>query len=331
MEDRKLDHINLAFESAQSAWDRDMRFNYEPLLAGHPTSNVDLSLQFLNKTMRFPLWVSSMTGGTAQAKHININLAKACHAFGLGMGLGSCRKMISNPESIPDFQMRSHIGNHLPLYANIGIAQLEEWLYKKQLHNIHQIIELTEADGLIIHVNPIQEWVQPEGDRILHKPLDIINDSIAQLNIPIIVKEVGQGMGPLSVEAILSLPIAAFETAAFGGTNFAKLEQLRSSIPQWSENSAFTTIGHSLDEMLYFINTYFDKNPQADKQIILSGGVKDFLDGYYANQKCKYTSVYGHASAFLKYASISYEALCAFIQSQIDAYSMASQFLRVKS
>ncbi|NTV84971.1 MAG: isopentenyl-diphosphate delta-isomerase, partial [Bacteroidales bacterium] len=162
MTDRKKDHIELAFNAKTGKEEIDRRFFYEPMMAKHPAAGL-APFTFLGKTLRAPIWVSSMTGGTKLAGHINHNLAKVCREFGLGMGLGSCRPILDNEEHFEDFDMRGIIGDDLPFYANLGIAQLEEMVLKDDISPVNRLIERLRADGLIIHVNPLQEWLQPEG------------------------------------------------------------------------------------------------------------------------------------------------------------------------
>ena len=197
--DRKKDHIDLAFRSRTITEQRDSRFSYEPMLTTHPRKDVSLDKYFLGKAVRFPIWVSSMTGGTGIARDINRNLARACKDFGLGMGLGSCRKLLSSDDYLEDFAVRPYIGDQ-PLYANLGIAQLNELIAQKRLDDIRVMLDKIQADGLIIHVNPIQEWLQPEGDPIKGlAPIEAIEQLLEHVSYKIIVKEVGQGMGPLSI------------------------------------------------------------------------------------------------------------------------------------
>ena len=155
-ESRKRDHIELAFRSQIS--DLDTRFYYEPMLAAHPTDTAALATDFLGKKLCAPMWVSSMTGGTEQAQIINRNLAQACGEFGLGMGLGSCRKLLFDDARLADFVVRQYMGYEVPLFANLGIAQLEALIAANQLYRINDLLDKLEADGLIIHVNPLQEW-----------------------------------------------------------------------------------------------------------------------------------------------------------------------------
>ena len=171
-ESRKRDHIELAFQSQIEEGKLDHRFYYEPLLAAHPEKNSLPDFDFLGKKMRAPIWVSSMTGGTGFAGIINHNLARACKDFGMGMGLGSCRSLLFSDEHLKDFDVRNLIGEDLPFYANLGIAQLEELIDDNKIELVNTLLQKLRADGLIIHVNPLQEWLQPEGDRFRRPPIE---------------------------------------------------------------------------------------------------------------------------------------------------------------
>ncbi len=329
--ERKKDHIELAFRSRVSSSDIDSRFYYEPLLGPHPDENTDISVTFLGKKFNAPIWVSSMTGGTAIANIINKNLAKACGEYGLGMGLGSCRQLLFNDEYFEDFNVRKYIGSQ-PLYANLGIAQLEILISEGQTNKITKLINKLEADGLIVHVNPMQEWLQPEGDRFKVSPLVTIKRLLDILKYPIIVKEVGQGMGPESLKELFALPLAAVDFGAAGGTNFALLEILRSSEKMANHYSGLANTGHSALEMTEYVNQIV--NDQASqmlcKEVIISGGISDFLDGYYLTNKLQLSSIYGQASGFLKHAQGSYEALSEYVYMQIEGFKLAKTMLKVR-
>ncbi len=144
---RKKDHIELAFRSQVERLALDSRFFYEPALAAHPKPGSLPPISFLGKTLRTPVWVSSMTGGTALARTINRNLAQACAEFGMGMGLGSCRQLLYSDEYLPDFDVRDIIGPELPLYANLGIAQVENLLRNQQAPVIRDLLNRLRADG----------------------------------------------------------------------------------------------------------------------------------------------------------------------------------------
>jgi len=322
MEQRKQDHIRLT-EDARTA-EADPRFYYEPMLGHHAHLTVP-PVNFIGKTMLAPIWVSSMTGGTERAATINANLAQACAEFGLGMGLGSCRPLLIDRSRWNDFNLRPVLGESVPFFANLGIAQLEDLLRQKNLAKVQDLIHELAADGLIIHVNPLQEWLQPEGDRFTKPPLETIQEVLEQLKFPVIVKEVGQGMGPRSIHALLQLPIAALDFGAFGGTNFSKLEWLRAGNSDRLLQEPFIRVGHRAETMLHWVHQCLQQ-PTANiqcQQLIISGGIRDFLDGYYFVRVAKLASVYGQASGFLKHAQGDYSDLRTYVKGQIEGLSMA--------
>ena len=327
---RKRDHIELALKSQVKTLDN--RFYYEPLFAAHPEQGSLKPFIFLGKIVKLPMWVSSMTGGTDMARIINRNLAQACGEFGFGMGLGSCRQLLYSDEHFDDFNVRPLMGDDVPLFANLGIAQLENLIERNETALITKLITKLRADGLIIHVNPMQEWLQPEGDRFKKPPIETIKTLIAHLDYPLIVKEVGQGFGYESIKALLQLPLAAVDFAAAGGTSFSKLELLRRATEQQKMYGALAHIGHSAVEMVDFTNKSVEElgDKIRCRQIIVSGGIQDFLDGYYCIKKLTLPAIYGQASAFLKHAQGEYADLKAFIEMQIRGLELAEAFLRVR-
>ncbi|WP_321295242.1 isopentenyl-diphosphate delta-isomerase [Marinifilum fragile] len=330
MTDRKKDHIELAFRSQIEKSLVDDRFYYEPFINTHPKKEL-MPFTFLGKEIRTPIWVSSMTGGTKLAGKINANLAKACAEFGMGMGLGSCRLLLDDDKYLADFNVRHIIGSELPLYANLGICQLEELIRKNELSKISNLVAKLKADGIIIHVNPMQEWLQPEGDLILRSPIDSIKDLLKYADYPVIVKEVGQGFGPDSLNQLMQLPLQAIEFGAFGGTNFAKIEMMRNPDNQIQLYDPLTKIGHTANQMLEWTNAIVESNKDIKcKELIISGGIHSFIDGYFLTEKSKLPAIYGQASELLKYAKDSYSDLQSYIQSQIEGLKIAKAFLRLK-
>jgi len=328
---RKEDHIDLAFKSATQCSEKDNRFYYEPIHSGHLNKNLDLKSTIANKTLNYPIWVSSMTGGTEKAALINTNLAKVCGLYGLGMGLGSCRQLLYENKRIHEFDMRP-LMPHAPFFINLGIAQVEQLILKNELAKITDLINSLSADGLIVHINPLQEFLQPEGDIIEFAPIDTIITLLDKLTCPIMVKEVGQGFGPKSLNSLLELPLEAIELAGYGGTNFSKLELLRSEPIKMAAFEKVLAQGHSCTEMLTWINDFYDTEPELIKckKIIFSGGIKDFLDGYYFTKKSKLPSIYAQASGLLKYA-LDFESLCKYVELQIEGLTMAHSFLKLKA
>ncbi|GET24729.1 type 2 isopentenyl-diphosphate Delta-isomerase [Prolixibacter sp. NT017] len=327
--DRKLDHIKLAFQSQMNGIAADERFFYEPMLSGHPVDEPD-EISFAGKKLKAPVWVSSMTGGTKLANTINHNLARACGEFGLGMGLGSCRKLLDDDTYFSDFDVRIDIGDEQPLYTNLGIAQVEELLDKGQTDKIERLVERLRADGLIVHINPMQEWLQPEGNLIQHPPIETVERLLEQVQFPVIVKEVGQGFGPESLLRLLKLPLAAVDFGAFGGTNFARIELERNSDLNKEQYEPFVRVGMSAEQMLDAVNQMVDGGEEIKcRQLIISGGIQNFLDGYYLTEKSKLPAIYAQASAFLKYSQGEYEVLRNYVEAQLKGLRIAKAFLRI--
>ncbi|PXX97833.1 type 2 isopentenyl-diphosphate Delta-isomerase [Marinifilum breve] len=330
MTDRKKDHIELAFRSQIEKSFVDDRFYYEPFINTHLQKELK-PFSFLGKEIRTPIWVSSMTGGTKLAGKINANLARACAEFGMGMGLGSCRLLLEDDTYLEDFDVRHVLGSDLPLYANLGICQLEELIKNNELSKISNLVSKLQADGIIIHVNPMQEWLQPEGDLIVRPPIESIKDLLKYADYPVIVKEVGQGFGPNSLNQLLQLPLQAIEFGAFGGTNFAKIEMMRNPDKLIQLYEPLAKIGHTADQMLEWTNAIVESNKHIKcKELIISGGIHSFIDGYYLTEKSKLPAIYGQASELLKYAQDSYSDLQKYLQTQIEGLKIANTYLKLK-
>ncbi|MBC7429037.1 MAG: type 2 isopentenyl-diphosphate Delta-isomerase [Bacteriovorax sp.] len=332
-ETRKRDHIELTNKAQTGRPEVDSRFYYEPMQSAHPNSQTDISTTFLGKKISAPFWISSMTGGVGEARHINQNLARVCREFSLGMGLGSCRTLLDGDQYFADFNLRPILGPDLPLFANLGIAQVEKLVHSNNANKIFDMVNRLDADGLIVHVNPLQEWFQPEGDKFEFSPIVTIAklcNANANRQYKIIVKEVGQGMGPKSLKALLELPIDAIELASFGGTNFSKLELLRSQGTSVVEIEALSRVGHTSIEMISMLNNLLKANPKyMEKQIIISGGIENFLDGFYLQELLSFSSIIGQAKNFLNRAE-NYSDLIKFTEAQIEGLKMARAFLTVK-
>lgn len=331
MEDRKRDHIDLAFTSRLDGKHVDNRFDYEPLFGTH--QKTEQTYQFAGKKMRLPLWVSSMTGGTERAGTINKNLAQACAEFGLGMGLGSCRTLLDSPEHFNDFNIRPIMGDDVPLFANIGICQLETMLEKGTTEELDQLVDKLAADGLIVHINPLQEAFQPEGDHLKRPAIELLQDFLERTSMKIIVKEVGQGFGKASLRQLLQMPIDAIEFAAMGGTNFSLVELNRSDAVAAEVFNPFIHVGHTAEEMTHLVNQLLTELPQEGvqvKQLIISGGISSVLDGYYLTSISKLPAFYGMGSAFLRHAMGDYSKLRGFVEKIDQSWSLATNFLKVK-
>ncbi len=327
MQSRKKDHINLAYQAQLFEQEVSDLFNYEPMLVSNELKPLPKQ-KFLGKELSLPLWVSSMTGGTAEAKTINRNLAQACREFGMGMGLGSCRPLLESNDRFDDFNLREIIGPNLPLMANLGVAQVEKLLENGEVDKINQLVQQLKADGLMLHVNPLQELMQPEGDIYKNPPIETINQLLETFEFPLIIKEVGQGMGPKSLEALLKTNIAGIEFGALGGTNFSLIELMRSDEMVLEELGGLASVGHTAHEMIEFLND-FPADLLKSKEFIISGGMKP-LSGYYLMQNLKSPAIIGMAFQFLKYAREDYSQLQKYVSLVQKTLQIAQSFLHVE-
>ncbi len=325
---RKSDHIDLALNARTGTQSQDSRFIYEPMLSAFPT-DTKLPSKFLGHSLDYPIWISSMTGGSEMAGIINKRLARLAGNYGLGMGLGSCRILLESNTHLADFDLKSEMQGQ-PLFANLGIAQVEEMLREESTDKIVAMLEQLTADGLIVHVNPLQEWMQDEGDVLKQAPVETIAKLKKIISLPLIIKEVGQGMGPDSIRTLWDLEVDAIEFAAFGGTNFTALERMRSDAST-AYKSPFIQVGVTNEQMVDHYNAIYDAFDTHKMEVIVSGGISNYLDGYYFTKRIKGPAIYGMASAWLPYAQQSYEALEQFFLDQIKGLRMAQAYLKVAS
>ena len=327
MQSRKKDHIDLAYQAQMFEQDISDLFNYEPMLASNELKLLPKQ-RFLGKELKLPIWISSMTGGTAEAKKINQNLAKACRDFGMGMGLGSCRALLNSNERFDEFNIREIMGDDLPLMANLGIAQVETLLDSGEADKINHLIQKLQADGLMLHINPLQELMQPEGDIYKKPPIETLSLLLEKIESPIIVKEVGQGMGPKSLKAVLETKVAGIEFAALGGTNFSLIELMRSNKMELEELGEIAQVGHTALEMVEFLNE-MPVDVFKNKEFIISGGVKP-LSAYYLMNQLKAPAIAGMAFQFLKYAREDYSQLKQYVETVEKTLQIAHAFLHNK-
>jgi isopentenyl-diphosphate delta-isomerase len=323
---RKKDHLDLVSRSEVTV--RDPRFSYEPLLAAHPVDLSSLKIHFLGKELGAPVWISSMTGGVKESRRINENLAVCAREFGLGMGLGSCRSLLEGGGRWKDFSLRPLIGPDLPLFANLGIAQVADLVSAGEENRIHDMVARLQSSGLIIHVNPLQEFLQMEGTPFSRPPFEIIEEFLSTAGYPVIVKEVGQGMGPASLKKLISLPLAAIEFAGIGGTNFSLVELLRRN-DERGPHEGLVFVGHSAREMAQIIREEQLKKKTQVKctEFILSGGVRNYLDGYSLMSILPGSSIYGLAGPLLGPARKSAKALKEYMHDHLKGLAFAKAFL----
>jgi isopentenyl-diphosphate delta-isomerase len=223
--DRKAEHIRLALEDrnqfvahAFEAW----TFDHEAL-PDLDLDAIDLSTEFLGKRLAAPLLVSCMTGGTGIAARINRNLAEAAELRGVALGVGSQRKAIEDAGQASTFQVRD-VAPSIPLLANLGAIQLN---YGYGIDECRRAVDMIGADALALHLNPLQEAIQPEGQCAFAGLLPKMQAVASALPVPVIAKEVGSGITEATGRRLVDAGIRILDTAGVGGTSWARIEAQR--------------------------------------------------------------------------------------------------------
>ncbi|MGG6295826.1 type 2 isopentenyl-diphosphate Delta-isomerase [Leptolyngbya sp. AN02str] len=271
---RKAEHIRVCLEAdvqtqtTTSGLER-YRFNH-CCLPELDYNEVNLSTQFLGKTLQAPVLISSMTGGTDLARTINTRLAEVAQIFGFAMGVGSQRVAIENPDVVPSFSVRA-IAPDVLLFANLGAVQLN---YSYGLEECQRVVDWLEADALILHLNPLQECVQTKGDRNFRGLLPKIETLCRHLPIPVIAKEVGNGISAKMAQRLLDAGVSAIDVAGAGGTSWARVESERAADPiQRRLGNTFAAWGIPTADCLTSIRAIAPTIP-----LIASGGLRNGLD-----------------------------------------------------
>ena len=223
--DRKAEHIRLALEErmqwASRAFEH-VAFDHDAL-PDLDFDAIDLSVNFLGKRLRAPLLLSCMTGGTELAARINRNLAEAAESRGVALGVGSQRKALEDPSQAASFAVRS-VAPTIPLLANLGAVQLN---YGYDVDHCRRAVSMIGADALVLHLNPLQEAIQPEGQCRFAGLLPKMAEVARRLEVPVIAKEVGSGISEATGRRLFGAGIKILDTAGVGGTSWARIEAER--------------------------------------------------------------------------------------------------------
>jgi isopentenyl-diphosphate Delta-isomerase len=300
---RKADHIRICLEEdveflkTTSGFEK-YRFNH-CCLPELDYDEINLSQTFLGKTLNAPLLISSMTGGTEQAGIINLRLAQVAQHYKIAMGVGSQRVAVEKPQVVDTFAIRKHAPDAL-LFANLGAVQLN---YKYGLDQCLQAVDMLEADALILHLNPLQECIQPRGDKNFKGLLDKINALCSKIAVPVIAKEVGNGISKEMAQKLIAAGIKVIDVAGAGGTSWAKVEGERGeTVMERRLGKTFADWGLPTAECITNI-----KAVAPDIPLIASGGLRNGLDA--AKAIALGASVAGFAMPFLRAAADSETAV----------------------
>jgi isopentenyl-diphosphate Delta-isomerase len=261
-------------------------------------ADVDLTTEIFGRRLAAPLLISCMTGGTLEARRINGRLARVAQAHGLAMGLGSGRALIESADSIETFDVRSEAPEIL-LFANLGAVQLNKGYGAPECR---RLVELLRADALVLHLNPLQEALQPEGDTCFSGLLERIGHLCAVADFPIVVKEVGWGIAPDVVRALFDAGVAAVDIAGAGGTSWSEVERHRIAQP-WRARVAGAFAGWGIPTARCLIEA---RAVAPGELLIASGGIRPGLD--VAKSLALGADLVGIAGPFLRAADAGVEA-----------------------
>ena len=271
--DRKKDHVELTLtdgtQYVQNTGFERFRFIHNALPEVN-FSEVSTEAILLGRTFSFPLFISSMTGGYADASPVNAIIAEFCEQYDLPFGVGSQRAMLEDESLTNTFSVvRKHAPNAF-ICSNIGGAQLIGGLEVKM---INKIIDSIKADAVIVHLNPLQELMQPEGDRDFKGILHGIERLVKDTERPVIVKETGAGISEHTARRLLNVGVEVIDISGAGGTSWAKVENFRSS--NKSADHQFDEWGIPTTECLLQLSKL---EWERSFEIIASGGIRSAFD-----------------------------------------------------
>jgi len=265
---------------------------------------IDLSTKLLGKKLTYPIMISSMTGGTESATDINKTLAEAAQEIGVAMGLGSQRSAIEDPSLESTYQVRQFAPDIL-LFANLGAVQFN---YGYGIDECRRAVEMIDGDALILHLNPLQEALQPEGDVDFSDLLRKIEAVCAQLVVPVIAKEVGWGISPSVAKQLVDAGVAVIDVAGAGGTSWSQVEMHRAKDEKQARLAAkFIKWGIPTADTLEGV-----REALPDVPLIASGGLRSGID--IAKCIALGADVCALASPFLKAAVESTDKVCKVLQ-----------------
>ncbi len=304
---RKADHLRINLEKDVRSGLTTGLENYHFVHHAIPEINladVDLGVNILGKSLKAPILISSMTGGTEEGGRINQILAAAAQKTGIAMGIGSQRAAIENPELAPTFKVRN-VAPDILLFANLGAIQLN---YGYTIDECRKAIDMIDADALILHLNLLQEAVQPEGETNFHGLLEKIKMVCDSLSIPVIAKEVGWGISGKAARLLYDAGIAAIDVAGAGGTSWTQVEMYRAENPSQARIAGtFIKWGIPTAESIIQVRQSCPEIP-----VIASGGLYNGLD--IAKSIALGATLGGIAGPFLRAANESFEASVQMIR-----------------
>ncbi len=316
IEARKSRHLDICLDddvrSHADAGFGGIRLRHEAL-PEIALEDVDASASLFGRGLAAPLVISSMTGGTQRARAINANLAVAAERAGVALALGSQRAALADPALLSTYRVRD-VAPRVCLFANLGAVQFN---YGVTLDDARRIVADIAADGLYLHLNPLQEALQPHGDTNFRDLLPRIAELCRTLSVPVIVKSVGSGIAPSTAERLLDAGVAAIDVAGAGGTSWARVEGRRADDAQGEALAeTFGGWGYATAAATSALRAAL-----PDATIVASGGVRSGLD--VAKALALGANFAGAALPFLEPATRSAQAVGEAIEVLVSGLRIA--------
>lgn len=276
-------------------------------------ATIDPSVSLFGKQLKAPLIISPMTGGIEAARRINRNLAQAAQAMGIAMGVGSQRCAIEDSELAITYQIRD-VAPDILLFANLGAVQLN---YGYGVAECQKAVEMIQADALMLHLNPLHEALQPDGNTNFAGLLGKIERICHKLPVPVIVKEVGCGISQSLAQKLAAAGVSGIDTAGVGGTSWSEVERYRAcSEITINVATAFRNWGILTADSILMV-----QQGAPGITLIASGGVRTGIDA--AKAIALGADAVGIAAPFLKAAAISAEAVVQAIKETVEGLRIA--------
>lgn len=322
---RKLDHIKISLEEDVAMKQATGFDQYTFLHQAFPECSleeVSLETDFLDFHLGAPLLISSMTGGTDDAETINRHLAEAAEQLLLPIGVGSQRIIFEHPEVLSTFKIVRDSAPSVPVFGNLGLVQLN---YGLTADHVQQAVDAIKANGIFLHLNPLQEAIQTGGDTNFRGLLDKIAEVVDRVNVPVFVKEVGCGIAPNLAAELVERGIKAIDVSGAGGTSWAAIEAQRTSDPRKRRlGEVFRDWGIPTTLSLAMIREELPTLP-----LIASGGIRTGLD--VAKAIALGADLVAFAMPLLEPATRSTEAVKEKLEEILDELRMAMFLVGAKT
>lgn len=270
---RKKEHLELCLTDDVSFKRKSAGFeNYEfkhYAITEVDITRIDFRSKFFGNKINFPFLISCMTGGTSEAENINAQLAIVAEELKIPIGVGSQRQALEDKIFVDSFKTVRKNAPNVPVLGNIGAAQVVQF---KSVDPVKKLVDMIEANALVIHINPLQELLQKEGETNFVGLLKKIKIIVKKLGVPVIIKEVGSGISKEAAVKLLEAGVRGIDVSGAGGTSWAGVEILRNKT---SNKNDFWDWGLPTS---YCIKEVFMLKKNYKFTLIGSGGIKNGLD-----------------------------------------------------